>query len=219
MQQEIDLLCNYPKTKRNLDERAQEKTDEDRAIARQFGKDFFDGDRRHGYGGFHYHERFWTPVFPSFQEFYNIKTPFSLLDIGCAKGFMLYDFARQMDGLNVAGIDISDYAIDNAIDAMKPFMQVGDARQLPFADNSFDLVISINTLHNLTRDEMAIALQEIMRVTRKDAFITIDAYRNETEQKRMIQWNLTAKTIMSVDEWIDFFQECGYTGDYYWFIP
>ena len=219
MGQEIDLLVNYPKTKRNLDERAQQKSNADRKIARQFGKDFFDGDRRYGYGGFQYMERFWTPVFPTFRDFYNIDSSYSLLDVGCAKGFMLHDFARLMPGLTVCGVDISDYAIENAKPEIKDKVQQGNATNLIFDDNSFDLVISINTIHNLELDDLTKALQEITRVTKKYSYIVVDAYRNEEEKERMYQWNLTAKTIMSVNDWVTFFADVGYYGDYYWFTP
>lgn len=216
---EIDLLVNYPKTKRNVEARGQEKSEEDRAIARQFGKEFFDGDRNHGYGGFSYMSRFWQPVIPTFKEYFNLNEQSSVLDVGCAKGFMLHDMAEIIPGITVKGIDVSKYAIENGIDDMKEHIQVADARRLPFDDNSFDLVISVNTVHNLERDECAKALQEIERVSRGKSFITVDAYRDEEEKERMFAWNLTAKTIMSVEEWETFFADIGYTGDYYWFIP
>lgn len=219
MGKEIDLLVNYPKTKRNLDERVASKTEADRAIARQFGRDFFDGDRRHGYGGFNYFPRFWQPVIPTFQEYWGLQEGSSVLDVGCGKGFMLHDLAELIPGIVVKGIDISQYAIENAIDDMKPHVQVANALKLPFPDDSFDVVISINTVHNLERKECGQALQEIERVSRGNSFITVDAYRNDEEKERMYAWNLTAKTIMSVDEWIGFFKDVGYTGDYFWFIP
>ncbi|WP_316355808.1 class I SAM-dependent methyltransferase [Candidatus Neptunichlamydia sp. REUL1] len=219
MGQEIDLLINYPKTKRDVKERGATKTEEDRAIARQFGKDFFDGDRRHGYGGFGYMERFWTPVVPTFQNQYNLTEKSSVLDIGAAKGFMLYDFRRLIPNITIAGCDVSDYAIKNAKEEVKPFLKTANAIDLPYKDNSFDLVISINTVHNLEKPELASALQEIERVSRGNSFITVDAYRNEQEKELMYHWNLTAKTIMHVDEWKSFFNDIGYTGDYYWFIP
>jgi len=219
MGQEIDLLINYPKTKRDVKERGATKTEEDRAIARQFGKDFFDGDRRHGYGGFGYMERFWTPVVPTFQNQYNLTEKSSVLDVGAAKGFMLYDFRRLIPNITVAGCDVSDYAIKNAKEEVKPFLKTANAIDLPYKDNSFDLVISINTVHNLEKPELARALQEIERVSRGNSFITVDAYRNEQEKELMYHWNLTAKTIMHVDEWKSFFNDIGYTGDYYWFIP
>lgn len=217
--QEIDLLVNYPKSKRNVADRGQSKTEEDRRIARKFAKEFFDGDRSQGYGGFNYLPRFWQPVVPTFQQHFGLSGRSSLLDVGCAKGFMLHDLAELIGGIEVKGIDVSPYAIEHAIEDMRPHVQVADARALPFDDESFDVVISINTVHNLARDECGQALREIQRVARKNAYITVDAYRNEEERERMFAWNLTAQTIMHVDEWKAFFAEVGYTGDYYWFIP
>ena len=219
MGQEIDLMANYPRSKRNVDARGQEKTEADRAIARQFGEAFFDGERSTGYGGFHYNERFWTPVIPTFQEHFGLDSNSSVLDVGCAKGFMLYDMQRLIPGIQLAGVDVSEYAIQHAKEEVKDLVAVGDARKLPYEDNSFDVVISITTLHNLEVDELAVALQEVERVARKGSFITLDAYRNDEEKARMEAWNLTAKTMMHVDEWKAFFKKVGYTGDYYWFIP
>ena len=216
---EIDLLKNYPKTKRDVKERGSVKTEEDRAIARQFGKEFFDGDRRHGYGGFNYHPKFWQPVIPVFQKYFNLTSGSLVLDVGCGKGFMMHDMAELIPGITVKGIDISEYAIENTIEDMKPHVKVADAKALPFEDSFFDVVISINTVHNLVEDECGQALQEIERVSRGKSFITVDAYRNDEEKEQMYAWNLTGRTIMHVDEWKQFFEEVGYTGDYYWFIP
>ena len=219
MGKEIDLLENYPKAKRNLDERLASKNEIDRAVAREFGREFFDGDRNHGYGGFNYMPRFWQPVIPTFKEYWNLKSDSSLLDVGCAKGFMLHDLTTLIPGITVKGVDISEYAIDNVMEDMKPHTQVANAMHLPFADDAFDVVISINTVHNLDLEECGKALQEIERVSRGKSFITVDAYRNDEEEERMYAWNLTAKTIMSVDEWIKFFKDVNYNGDYFWFTP
>ena len=219
MGQEIDLLANYPKTKRNIEERGSSKTEEVRAVARQFGKDFFDGDRKYGYGGYNYNLRFWQPVIPTFQKYFGLSSKSSVLDVGCGKGFMIHDMALLIPGIKVKGIDISEYAIENAIDDMKPHVQVANAKELPFADKLFDVVISINTVHNLEKEDCAKALREIERVSKGKSFITVDAYRNEKEKELMYAWNLTAKTIMQVDEWIKFFNDIGYSGDYYWFVP
>ena len=219
MGNEIDLLVNYPKSKRDVSSRANEKTDADREIARKFDKAFFDGERRHGYGGFNYHPRFWKPVIPTFKNHWNLQTGTSILDVGCAKGFMLHDLKEEIAGIQVAGIDISEYAISNAMETVKSVVQVANAKELPFSDNCFDVVISINTIHNLEPAECAQALKEIERVSKVGSFITVDAFRTDEEKTRMFDWNLTAKTILSVDDWEKLYEEVGYTGDYYWFIP
>lgn len=219
MGHEIDLLRNYPKTKRDPKARAEEKNMADRLIARQFGKEFFDGDRKTGYGGYNYNPRFWQPVIPDFIDHFGINKNSTILDVGCAKGFMLYDFTQLMPGIKVAGVDISDYAITNAIEPLKPFVEVCDARVLPFPDKSFDFVISITTVHNFEKEDVIVALKEIERVKKIGSFITVDAYRNIAEKEMMYAWNLTAKTILSVDEWKELFKEAGYTGDYFWFVP
>ena len=219
MGQEINLLKNYPITKRDTRSRANEKTENDRSIARKFGKEFFDGDRRHGYGGFKYMSRFWEPVVPTFKKHWNLNSSSTLLDVGCAKGFMMYDFKRLIPGISLTGIDISEYAIENTLKEVRDNVMVADAKLLPFENNSFDAVISINTIHNLEIDECAQALKEIERVSRGKSFITVDAFRDSDEEKRMFDWNLTAKTILSVEDWLKLFKDVGYTGDYYWFIP
>jgi ubiquinone/menaquinone biosynthesis C-methylase UbiE len=216
---EIDLLKNYPKTSRNLEARQVEKNDEIRAIARKFGEEFFDGDRRFGYGGFRYDPKYWTPVIPDLESHFGSLSGKSVLDVGCAKGFMLYDLVRLVPDIEVAGIDVSTYAIENSLREVKPFLQVADAKDLPFNDRSFDVVISINTIHNLDLDDCKQALREISRVSRGKSFVTVDAFSNEEEQSRMMAWNLTAKTILSVEGWIKLFDEVGYKGDYFWFIP
>ena len=218
MGKEINLLKNYPKANRNLVERLENKNEKDREIARKFGKDFFDGERNHGYGGFNYNPRFWEPVIPTFIDYWNLDKNSSVLDVGCAKGFMMHDLMNALPGITAKGIDISKYAIQNCIESVVDHVQA-DAKELPFDDNSFDIVISINSIHNLEKEDCARALEEIERVSKNNSFITVDAYRNNEEKERMYAWNLTAKTIMSVDEWVNFFKDVGYNGDYYWFIP
>lgn len=215
---EINLMDRYPRSPRPIAERAKLITDEHRAIARRFDKDFFDGDRLYGYGGYRYHPRFWQETVKRFRDHYQLAPDASILDVGCGKGFMLHDFKEAMPNATVRGIDISEYAISEAMPSVRPLVQVGNARELPFPDDSFDLVISINTVHNLPKDECRQALHEIQRVTRRHAFIVIDAWRTEEERQRMLAWNLTAVTYMHVDDWKTFFAEAGYTSDYYWFI-
>lgn len=219
MIKEINLLKKYPKTKRDLSKRGNEKTEEDRIIARRFDKEFFDGDRKNGYGGYYYNSKFWTEVVKDLNNFYKLKSGSKILDIGCGKGFMLFDFMKLNPNFVLEGIDISDYAITNAVPEVKKFLKVGDAKNLPYEDNSFDLVISINTTHNLEINQCKKALSEMERVSRKDKYLIVDAYSNEIEKDRIFAWNLTAKTILSTNEWISLFEEAGYTGHYYWFEP
>ena len=216
---EIDLLKNYPKSKRNLDKRLSEKSPEIVKIAREFSKEFFDGDRKFGYGGLTYNPKYWENVVKDFVEYYKIKPDAKILDVGCAKGYMLYDFKRQYPGLEIHGVDISEYAIDNCHREVKDNLQVGKAESLKFEDNYFDLVISINTVHNLELKDCAASIKEISRVSKGNSFITVDAYNSDEEKERMFKWNLTAKTIMSTNDWKNTFKKIGYNGDFYWFIP
>lgn len=214
---EINLLDTYSKTVRDYDKRAQEKTPETVRIAKQFGKDFFDGDRRCGYGGYKYDGR-WKSVVKRMRNYYNLPENAAILDIGCGKGFMLHDFKEMMPNCTVAGVDVSSYAIYNAIPSVKPFLKIASADALPYPDKSFDLVISINSIHNLPIERLKQVLREIQRVCCGHSYITIDAWRNEQERENLFKWVLTAETMMHVDDWKKLFEEVGYTGDYWWFI-
>ena len=132
---------------------------------------------------------------------------------------MLYDFKKQFPNISIHGIDISEYAIKNSLEEVKKNLKVGSCDNIPFPDKYFDLVISINTIHNLDKDGCAQSLKEICRVSKKYKFIIVDAYSNDEEKKRMYAWNLTAKTIMHKKKWINFFKENNYDGDYFWFTP
>ena len=215
---EINLLDLYPNPKRDVEWRFKNLTAEQREIARQFGREFFDGDRLWGYGGYTYDGR-WVKVVKRFRDYYGLNSDSSVLDVGCAKGFMLFDFMDVIPGISIAGVDISTYALDKAPVEVKPFLMFGNAKNLYFPSKTFDLVISINTVHNLELEECKKAIREIERVKKNHAFLVLDSYRNAEEEDRMRKWNITGKTILSVDEWIRLFKEVGYTGDYYWFIP
>lgn len=215
---EINLLDGYPRSNRPIEDRAHHVTDLVRITARKFDEEYFDGDRLYGYGGYNYHPRYWKETVKRFHDYYNLSDNALILDVGCAKGFMLHDFLELMPKISVEGIDISSYAIDNAISDVKPFLHIGSATKLPYPDKYFDLVISINTIHNLPLEECKQALREIQRVTRHFSFITVDAWRNEKEKENLMKWNLTAMTFMHVSDWVSLFLEVGYTGDYYWFI-
>jgi ubiquinone/menaquinone biosynthesis C-methylase UbiE len=215
---EVNLMQYYPRTKRPIEGRARTVTETDRALSRQFGRDYFDGDRMHGYGGYAYHPRFWTETVRHFRDYYRLAEDASVLDVGCAKGFMLHDFKVLMPKLTVAGLDVSQYAYDQAMPDVKPFITIGNCKQLPYPDRSFDLVISINTVHNLPLEGCKQAIREIQRVSKAHSFIMVDAWRTEEERKRLEQWVVTCLTAMHVDDWKRLFKDMGYAGDYYWFI-
>ncbi len=217
---EIDLMKRYPKTRRD-DLLAQRETvsEKEREYLRTFPREYFDGSRRQGLGGYHYDPKFWSPVVEDMVKYYGLTAENSVLDVGCAKGFMLYDFTRIVSGIRVAGIDISDYALSQAKEEIKPFLAKASCDALPFPDNCFDLVVSIATIHNLDIQGVKRSLREIMRVTCKYAFIKINGHHNKKEKIAFDRWNIVAQTSLYIEEWIAIFEEVGYTGDYCWFTP
>ena len=190
----------------------------DLQIAREFGKDYFDGDRKYGYGGYYYNDKYWTKTVSYMKQYYSIHPNASILDVGCGKGFMLHDFKLLMPEVEIKGIDISNYAHLNSLEDIRPHIEVGDAKCLPFPDNSFDFVIGINVVHNLPLAECIKAIKEIDRVSRKNKFIVVDAWRTEEERLRHNNWVVTCQTAMHVTEWRKLFNEIAYTGDYFWTI-
>lgn len=182
-------------------------------IAKRFDKDYWDGSRDTGYGGYHYDGR-WFPVAQRMAAHYGLKAGDHILDIGCGKGFLLYEFTRAVPGVEITGLDISAYALDHAMDEVKPHLQSGNATQLSFPDKSFDLVVSINTLHNLRLPELELALCEIERVGRGGKYVLMDGYRTEQEKVNLLYWQLTCECFFTPEEWEWIFHKCGYTGDY-----
>ena len=215
---EIDLMRLYPKPNNRMAERP-EITPEDQEISRRFDSEYFDGDRRHGYGGFSYHPRFWTETVDLFTTHYNLKQNARILDVGCAKGFMLKDFALRLPYAHLAGVDILPYAIKHAEPEVVRYLQVASAEQLPFEDDTFDFVVSINTIHNLEQEGCLRAFAEVERVCRGHAFIMVDGWKNEEERTLLQRWVLTARTMLSAGDWVALMNESGYTGDYAFWNP
>ena len=212
------LMRKYPKTERSaISEKRVQVSEEDRRVARKFDKIYFDTERRYGYGGYSYDPRFFSGVVKEFINFYAIAPSASILDVGCAKGFMLHDFKEVFPDLNIAGIDISEYAIGQALETVAPNLRVGCCSDLPYRDNEFDLVIAISSIHNLDLDGVRASLREIMRVSKGPAFVKVNGYKNLQEREALEKWNLVAKTILHEDEWKELFLEVGYTGDYDFF--
>jgi len=183
-------------------------------LSKQWGFDYWDGDRRICYGGYKYMEGRWEKVARALAEHYQVKPGDKILDVGCGKAFLLYDFTKVVPGVEVYGIDVSGYAIENAKEEIKERLQVGNATSLPFEDHSFDLVISLNTLHNLHNYELEKALKEIERVGKKNKYICVESYRNEVEKANLLYWQVTCEMFCTPKEWEWWFETTGYTGDH-----
>lgn len=208
------ITKNHTNTKRDYLERVV-KYDKAKCaeIATQFGKDYWDGERHHGYGGYKYDGR-WFNAAKEMEEHYNIKPGDKILDVGCGKGFLLYEFTRAVPGVEVKGIDISEYGIANSKEEVRPFLQLGNATKLPFEDKSFDFVLSITTLHNLYNYDLHKSLQEIERVGKGKGYVAVEAYRNEREKVNLMYWQLTCRQFKTPEEWVWAYNQAGYTGDY-----
>jgi ubiquinone/menaquinone biosynthesis C-methylase UbiE len=183
------------------------------ALAKQWGKDYWDGDRRTGYGGMKYDGR-WRKVADAMIQHYGLRPGDKVLDVGCGKGFLLYDLTQALPGLEVTGLDISTYALENAQEEIRGRLVSGHARQLPFPDKSFDLVISINTLHNLECFDLLAALKEMERVGRRHKYLCVESWRNEEEKANLLYWQFTCETFATPAAWQWWFQQAGYTGDH-----
>jgi len=211
----VDFLSSvHKKTERDYLGRVNAFPKEEAAkLAKRFDYDYWDGDRRVGYGGYRYDGR-WRTVAEQMVSHYGLKEGDKVLDVGCGKAFLVYDLSQAVRGLVVAGVDISSYALQNAKEEAKPRLALCHANRLPFADDSFDLVLSINTLHNLYCYDLDLALREIERVSRKHAYICVESYRNEEEKTHLLYWQLTCECFYTPKEWEWWFARCGYTGDH-----
>ena len=212
---EIDFLGSlHSGTKRDYLGRVNERDKAECAeIAKHWGRDYWDGDRATGYGGMHYDGR-WCTVAEKMVAHYGIKPGHRILDVGCGKGFLLYEFAQMVPGVEVTGLDISDYAIEHAKEEVKPDLKQGHARELPFENNSFDFVVSITTLHNLYLFDLMDALKEIERVVRGGKYVVVESYRNEREKMNLLYWQLTCECFFTPQEWQWVFNQAGYSGDH-----
>lgn len=214
---EVNLLARLPKTKRNIEKRKQAQTPENIAIAREYGELYFDGPREVGYGGYRYDGR-WIPVAEDIIRHFNLKPGDRVLDVGCAKGFLVKDLMKVCPGLEAFGLDISEYALMHCESEVVGRLHLGSADRLPFPDGSFDAVISLNTIHNFERADAIRAVREVERLAPGRGFIQVDSYRTAEQRELFLSWVLTAKFHDYPDGWIRLFQEAGYTGDWYWTI-
>ncbi|MCF8033706.1 MAG: class I SAM-dependent methyltransferase [Desulfarculaceae bacterium] len=214
---EVNLLRALPQTKRNLTKRHVGQTQENIAAANRFGREYFDGPREQGYGGYYYDGR-WVPVAKDIIDHFGLTKNDRVLDAGCAKGFLVKDLLEAGLDLEVYGLDISLYALTHTEEACLGRMVRGDVHQLPFRDDSFAAAICINTIHNLEREDALRAVREIERVAPGRGFIQVDSYYTPEQREEFMRWVLTAKYHDYPDAWVELFKQAGYTGYYYWTI-
>lgn len=214
---EINLLARYPRSKRNIQKRHGAQGAENIRIAREYGREYFDGSRDTGYGGYRYDGR-WVPIAEDIVAHFGLRAGHRVLDVGCAKGFLVKDLLRVCPGLEAFGLDISEYALLNCEPDVVGRLHLGNCSRMPFPDGAFDAVIAINTVHNLERAECILAVREIERLAPGRGYIQVDSYRTPEERELFLSWVLTAKTHYDPDGWRRLFEEAGYTGDHYWTI-
>ena len=182
--------------------------------AKEYEEDYWDGDRRFGYGGYKYLPGRWKPVAESLIETYNLNNSSSILEVGCGKGFLLHEIKLLLPEVTIKGFDISNHGLSCALDSVKDDLFIHKAQEpYPFQDNEFDLVISLGCLHNLRLMELEVALGEIERVG-KQGYVMLESYRNEAEQFNLQCWALTCESFFDEGEWVWLYNHFGYSGDY-----
>jgi cyclopropane fatty-acyl-phospholipid synthase-like methyltransferase len=217
MGQEVNLLARLPKSRRNIAERGSAKSPEVVAKSREYGFEYFDGPREFGYGGYRYDGR-WRGVAQDIVSHFGLAAGDRVLDVGCAKGFLVKDLMDVCPGLQAFGLDISEYALLRCEPEVAGRLHRASAESLPFPDGAFDAVVSINTIHNLERAGAARALREIERLAPGKGFVQVDSYRTAEQRALFETWVLTARFHDTPEGWTDLFRQSGYAGDYYWTI-
>ena len=204
----------HQQTKRNYIERMINEKVECSKVAQQYDEKYWDGERKYGYGGYKFIPGRWKPVAQDLIKTYNLKAGSKVLDVGCGKGFLIYEMLQIEPKLDIIGFDISDYAIANSKEEIKELISVGNAeKKFPYFDKNFDLVISLGSLHNLSLEELSFSLKEITRVS-KESYIMVESYRTQEELFNFQCWALTCKTFLSSKDWLWFFNENDFKGDY-----
>ena len=211
----IDFISSHhKKTKRNYLERVI-NIDKAKAatIAKKWAYQYWDGSRDINYGGYYYDGR-WSPIAKKMINYYKLNNKSKILDVGCGKGFLLYEFHKLLPGCQIFGQDISSYAIKNSKKKIRKFIKKGSATNLKYKSNYFDLVISLNTIHNLYCFDLVKSLEEIERVSKKNKYICVESYRSEKEKVNLLYWQVTCECFFTPNEWKWFFKQSGYKGDY-----
>ena len=210
----INLLSSIPKPKRSINSRETSKTDEHIRISRMYGKDYFDGDRSYGYGGYKYIPGHWKRMAEQLIKTYNLGPGSKVLDVGCGKAFLLHEMKLIEPDLIIYGFDISQYALEKNLDTTKPHVYCQKAQdKYKYKDKEIDLVISLHVLHSLRLFDFEKAINEINRVS-KQSYIVLESYRNENELVNLQCWATVCECFFDVDEWIYLFKKFNYKGDY-----
>lgn len=182
--------------------------------AKEYEFDYWDGDRRYGYGGYKYIDNRWSKVAQQLIELYNLKSDAKILDVGCGKAFLLYELKQLLPDAEIVGFDISKHGLTDAKEEIRDNLILYRAQdRYPWGDNHFDLVMSLGCLHNLRIFELETAVNEIERVG-KNKYIMLESYRNEQELFNLQCWALTCESFFDTAEWIWLYNHFGYTGDY-----
>ncbi len=212
---EIRLITKlHKKTKRNYIQRMLNEKINCMKVSKKYGKDYWDGDRKYGYGGYKFIPGRWSGVAQNLIRRYKLNNNSKILDVGCGKGYLLYEIKKILPLISIKGFDISKYAIDNAPKDLKKDLFVADVKKkIKFKKNFFDLVISIGCFHNLEIFDIKNSLSEINRVGKKK-FILVESYRNNKELFNLQCWALTCESFFSKNEWIWIFKKFGYNGDF-----
>jgi SAM-dependent methyltransferase len=182
-------------------------------LAKKWDFDYWDGDRRINYGGYKYIPGRWTPVANLIIAHYNLSNESTVLDVGCGKGFLLYEIKLLLPNIIIRGLDISEYAKKNSKKEIHDYIDLGCCSKLPYDNNFFDLAISINTFHNLHNNELEMALNEFGRVSKKQ-YLCVESYRNEKEKENLLYWQVTCEQFNNPSDWLWWFKKTNFVGDY-----
>lgn len=211
---EFNALRNYPQPKEPRFVGPNIRTIKNKIVASYRGGEYYDGERNNGYGGFRYDGR-WKEVADFMCREYGLNDNSSVLQIGCEKGFLLHDFHEKYPKMKMRGTEVSDYALQNSMPSVRPYIVKSRFDRLPFKDHEFDFIIAVGVVYTLNLADAIKCLKEIQRVGNGKSFITLGAYRSEQGERLFRYWTLLGCTILHVNEWLEVLKEAGYTGDYF----
>ena len=209
---EFDIGYPHSKVTRVIHEGS--RSIENKIIAWGLDREYYDGERENGYGGYRYDGR-WATIMPSIVNKYNLSQDASVLDVGCKKGFFLHDLKQALPEIKIKGVEIHPYPIEQAMESVKEDLVLCPYEKLPFEDKSFDFVMAFASIYMLSFGDVLKALREIQRVGKGESYVTLGAYRTKEEKELFLEWTLLGTTVLHEEEWLEVFEKTGYTGDYF----